>query len=510
LGVALGPAAFLLLFSASVPAQTPATLPEGCDARLAALLESNVPEAEALARQRLAEEPQDPYCLASLGEALLLKGSPFFALEPLSAAKDSLDERDPASARKVDLLLCIALSRTGQWEEAYETCGGDSSQGMGEVPFQGMGEILHPAGGGAQDDVAEQDSSSVSEAMRYYRGVAAFRTGRAHEAVRLLDEGRGPWANEREVFRDLAWGALIGVRPGLKAGVGVGTVYDTNALMAPEDPLSVGLQESDVAAWRSSTWASLAWLPRNFGRYQLSLRAGGFRSRAWATPADSLNTTDATGSAALARYDAGETVHGAWQARYNYRITMLDGGEAALEQDLFAFTESHGLSLSRTFFDAGGRSYTIQYAPSIHRFREIVRNAAIHAVSMGQDLPLGDSLRLGFGQTAYIADSTSAYSRVGFGLGNTGQLAFSPSLGLAWGLTGQYDDYRDSAGYFDAIEARADRLYLARLEAYWSFLPSVTAGVYGAASGRISSIDTLSYDKMEGGLTLNWAVEGGM
>ena len=475
----------------------PAALASRCDPELERLLKTDPAQAAARASQMEQEYRSNPYCLAAVGTAFLLNGNAFFAIESLLAAEQMLatacEERtggaepgcDRDALARVNLLLCVALVKSSQWEDAHVRCA------------------------------AESPSPDLAAAYDYFGGVAAFRAGAQKDAVtrleRLEDQAlASPFADSAARFRDLAWGALIGVTPGVRLGVGTGAMYDTNALMAPDDPTLAGLKPEDVPSWKAAAWASLAWLPRNWGRYQINTRLNVSRSQAFASPADSLDTSDAQASAALARYDTWVSDKGAWQAKYAYRVTFMDGGEATLEKEPFAFSESHTVALSRTFFDAAGRSYSVQYSPAYQRYIEQVRNGVSHSLAVGADLPYADVLRLGVGLSGSWVDASAAYSRRGIGLGLTLLLALPGDWGISAGATAQMDDYYDSLGYFSTADRRADRLYLSRLEVYWNVGAGFALGLYGSASGRMSNLDFLSYDKQEGGLTVNWSFQEGL
>jgi len=438
-----------------------------------------------------ADDPASPYGRLAAGEAYLLEGNYFWAVKELGAAVALFEEGEfPASERaKAALLLCMALVKTGQWEDAVDLCAPPADSPPGLLPL-----------------------------FDYYGGVAAFRSGDSKRAaVRLGTAGNlvsPEFALSKARFDRLAYGSIIGVSPGPRASLGTGFYYDTNALMAPDDPAAVGLPEgTDTASWRSALWTSLGYVPRNFGRYQANISADAYRSFNTKPPADALDATDLSGALSLGRYSVSEDSRSAWQARYKYRLTFLDGAAGdgqespTVEDEFFAFMETHSASLGPTWWSKAGNSLALQYTFSHQRFAELVRNGMLHSLATGQDLSVATGLRFNFGQTVGFMDSTAAYRRWIAGLGTTATYSPNQSWTFVMGLTGQYENYFDSDGYFDPAVSRADWLYLGKAEVSRSLWGGISAGIYGGTSGRVSSVDLLSYNKFEGGLTLNWSSE---
>jgi len=382
----------------------------------------------------------------------------------------------------------MALVKTGQWEDAAEICSPP-----GDVP------------------------AGLRPLFDYYGGIAAFRSGDSKRAAARLDAAGvdlsdPDFALSGSRFGRLAYGSVIGARPGPRAALGTGIYYDTNALMAPDDPAGVGLPD-DTASWRSALWTSLGYVPRNFGRYQANATVDAYRSFNTNPPADALDATDLSGSLGLSRYRVSEDSRSAWQARYKYRLTFLDGATRGdeepptVEKKFFPFMESHAVSLGPNWWDDSGNSFAVQYTFSCQRFAELVRNGMLHSLSVGQDVSAATGLRFNFGQTIGVMDSTDAYRRAIAGLGSTVIYSPEPSWTFVLGLTGQFENYFDSRGYFHPTVSRSEWLYLGRAEILRSLWGGFSMGFYGGASGRSSSVELLSYNKFEGGLTLNWSSE---
>jgi len=490
-----------------------------CDSRAAQLLSDDPAEAERLILELRGQRPEDPWCAAALGEVWLIMGRDFHALGVLQEAMELLEPTPPqstgvglprwgskstsedSSARdeggsssdglvgraEVAALLCIGLSRTGQWEEAREYC----RDRAGARPL-----LL----------------SCLAPILDYYGGIAEFQTGNDAAAVERLGDiaGAGLSAGFEESagrFRTLAYGRMAGVRPGLVLNAGLGAGWDSNALMAPEDPTTVGLSE-DVSSSKGSIWTTLGYNTRNAGPWSLQLRGIASRSFHAEQQAEALNATDAGASASLQEINAVGSGKLSFEGKYAYRVTWLDGGPATLEPDLFAFVETHTMSGGPSFQTGGGTGLSLRYSASFQRFAEMVRNGTAHNLSVGEEFRLGDDLTGTFAQSGSYFDSSSsgAYRRYGAALGTF--WAYRPAWLFTWTLTArgtiQWEDYFDSTGYFDTSRPREDWLYFTRAELSRNLGSGLSAGLYTGLTGRRSSATLLTYDKVESGLLLTW------
>jgi len=465
----------LLIWGATLAGE-PGYLISACDEKAGALL----PDDPAAARVRvkaLAKSGSSPICTAALGEAYFLEGNDFWAIRTLQQAQEIIADTpvSPEATRQVEWLLCLALVRTEQWEDAIGYC----------LP-------------------GEADDRSIRSMLDYYGGVAAFKTGDDVAAVRRL-ANPVPFLLDPSArrFLTLSIGRLAGLRPGFDLTLGSAVAFDTNALMAPDDAAVVGIV-GDVEAFKSINWMEAGYRFHNMGRYLFSVKGDASRSDHFAELPRSVNATALGASATVQRYGVLGQGKIAWEARYGYRVTFLDGGEATLNDDFFGFLEAHTLSLGPSIWSAAGHGLSIRYAVSKQRFAELVRNGYSHNVSMGEEFVLADNLRLAIAQGGTFSHAGQPYTRWGASLGTF--LAWQPAA--AWTVTargtGLYEDYFDSKGYFDASGGRSDWSYVARLELDlllgWGF----TAGVFGGAAGRHSSIDPLTFDKLEGGAQLSW------
>jgi hypothetical protein len=476
---------WLLLALVALPVQGQELSPAD---RCAPGTEALLREDPAAARERLeaaaAESPSD-LCDLAMGEAFLREGNDFWAVNLLARARAALAARygdAHPTMRRARWLLCLALARTEQWEDAATLCDGAAV------------------------------SPEAVPAVDFYGGIAAFKAGDDPTAIRRLQRARrdlspARYRDSADRYLELSIGRLAGVRPGVDAELGSSAGYDSNALMAPDDPMTVGIV-GEVAAFKSLHWMSLGYRFRNVGRTVVALRGNAARSFHYASPADSINATDLGASASVQRHSVLDSGRMAWEARYGYRVTWLDGGPATLEEEPFGFVESHSLSLGPSFWDAGGNGYSLRYAVANQRFAERVRNGWAQNLSIGEEFRLAENLSLAIAQSGSLSLGTDAYSRWGASLGTF--LAWQPVY--RWTVTvrgtGQYEDYYGSRGYFDDQERRTDWLFVARGEVEWSFGPGLAVGAYGGASGRRSSVEVLSYDKLEGGLQLRWANGG--
>jgi hypothetical protein len=468
-------AALLLLWGAGAAAADTDFLTARCDREAAALLPGN-PEG-ARARLEALPDTSTPECQAAMGELYLLEGNDFWAMRSLQAALAALPTADgKVFRRRVEWLLCVVLVRTEQWEDALAIC----SAQVGDDP-------------------------SRNAMLDYYGGIAAFRAGDDLTAVARLQRRAWPPAFDASArrFLSLSIGRLAGVRPGLDLSLGSSVAYDSNALMTPEDPVAVGIV-GEVDALKSAHWLQLGYRFKNVGRYVFSARANVFRSWHFAPLPEAVNATDLGASATVQRYGVVGRKKMAWEGRYSYRVTALDGGEATLEDGFFGFVESHTVSLGPSFWSAAGHGLSIRYAASAQRFAELVRNGLAHNLSVGEEFGLADNLRLAIAQGISFAQAGQPYQRWGATLGTF--LAWQPAQQLTATLrgTGIYEDYFNSTGYFAPGIQRQDWSYVVRLEGEWAFGWGFALGPFGGVSGRHSSVESMTYDKWEAGLQLRW------
>ena len=348
---------FVLLFWGGLLADEPGFLITACDPEAGALIAEDIVAAR-VRLKALATGAASPVCRAALGEAYFLEGNDFWAIRNLQEAQQLLVASTvaPEVLRQVEWLLCLALVRTEQWEDATGYCA------------------ARPA-----DDV------SARGMLDYYGGVAAFKTGDDVAAVQRLERSV-PLSLDASARRFLALsiGRLAGLRPGLDVSLGSFVAYDTNALMVPEDPTVVGII-GDVEAVKSVHWLQFGYRFRNVGRYLFALRGEGSRSFHFAELPRSVNATDLGASATVQRYGVLGQGKFAWEARYGYRVTYLDGGEATLNDDFFGFVEAHSLSLGPSIWSAAGHGLSIRYSLSAQRFAELVRNGLVHSLSVGEE-----------------------------------------------------------------------------------------------------------------------------
>ena len=491
-GGTVGLALVLLAFgagpiSASAGDVVEQSLGAACDPKLSEAMGGDVDDAARLADELVEERPRDLYCLAARGEIFLLQKNSFWALSRLQAALDIARSELPPdhwATIRVRLLLCAALTASGQWEEAAAHCQAPAGATDGERAL-----------------------------FDYYAGVGAFRSGDNLGAVAALESGsvrnlpRGFGTSARR-FMELAIGGLARVRPGGSLTVGGGAAYDSNALMAPEDATLVGI-ESDVASWRSQLWAGAGYTPRNMGRYVLNGRVDIQRSFHHSSPADSINATGVSGALSAQRFGVVGGLKQALDARYSYRLTFLDGGTATLEKDFFAFVESHSVSIGPSFWGRSGHGFSLRYFGGYQRFAELVRTGFAHTLSAGEEYRLTDTLSVAIAQSASLTQAGRAYDRFGYSLGTFVAWAPHPRWVLAVRGTLQYEDYYDSTGYFDDVDRRVDWPYMAHGEVEFVLGSGFSLGAFGGVSGRVSSIETLDYDKWEAGTTMNWSFHGG-
>jgi len=454
-----------------------------CDPTLPALVAADLKAAEVKGQELAGPESGKWRCRAALAEIYILNGNFFWALTSLTEAQaDAGDDVSGQEREDLALLVCTALTGSGQWEEAESWClGKDGADGR-------------------------------SAHARYYGGISAFRAGDDRGAVAALDGGDLaalplPMRESAADFRTLALGRLMGARPGLLIAAGAGTGYDSNALMAPEDRAIVGLT-GDPAAFRTSLWGTMGFQPRNLGRYLLDFDGSAFRSFHHASPADSVNATDLSASASVRRYGLWSRGRAALELKYGYRVTFLDGGPAALQDELFGFMESHSVSLGASVWKDGGGAFSLRYGGTYQRFAELARNGFGHSVAVGEEFALAEGLSLTFAQSATLFSGTGAYSRFGGSLGTF--LAWQPLARWVFALRGtvQYDDYHSSQGYFDSETRRVDWPWAGRGEVHFDIGKGLVAGVFGGGAGRVSNVESLGYAKWEAGLTLNFSKEG--
>ncbi len=466
----------VMLSVGGVKAGEPGSLVTACDEEAGLLLLDDPAAARARVKV-LVEGGGAPVCTAALGEAYFLEGNDFWAIRTLQAAQELLAETPNGAVvyRQVEWLLCLALTRTEQWEDAADFC------------------VSRP-----------DDDAAVRGVLDYYGGVAAFKVGDDVAAVRrLANSGLPIFDPSSRRFLELSIGRLAELRPGPELSLGSAVSYDTNALMVPADPAVVGIV-GDVEAFKSVNWMQIGYRFRNVGRYLFAVRGDGSRSFHFADLPASVNATDLGATATVQRYGVLGQGKIAWEARYGYRVSFLDGGEATLEDDFFGFVEAHSLSLGPSMWSAAGHGLSLRYSVSNQRFAELVRNGFAHSISVGEELVLAENLRLAIAQSGTFNQAGQPYARWGASLGTF--LAWQPAS--LWTVllrgTGLYEDYYQSSGYFSPDERRIDWSYVARLEVERGIGWGFTAGLFGGVAGRHSSIEPLTYDKLEGGVQLAW------
>jgi len=461
------------------------TILGACHERLEELFLEEMAAAEGFAAEQVRLDPKNPYCKAALGELYLFRGNHFWAVSTLHEAHSLFldsEHKDSRPALKTRLLLCIALTATQQWEDAREFCAAESVEDEG-----------------------------LRSAFSYYAGIAAFKAGDEKQALaqldsRTVDALEGRFRETAVAFRNLSVGKLIGSEPGFRLATSLGFGYDSNALMAPDDPAEVGLSD-ETGAWRNALWTSVGYVPKNIGAYQLNMSANLFRSFHTTEAAAALNTTEIGAAASLQRYGASSRGKWAAGARYGYRLTLLDGGGATVEKGLFAFSENHSLSVGPSWWRNSGTAITLRYGFSYQRFAELVRNGMAHSLSVGEEFRPVDELSITLAQSGALVSSTDAYRRYGLALGVVVAWAAHRLLTVVLRGTVQFEDYYTSAGYF-GDENRRDLPYFGRAEVHVGLGAGFVAGAYGGVAGRVSSIDTLDFFKWEGGLLLDWSLGG--
>jgi hypothetical protein len=449
--------------------------------------------AEEAAGKAVEAQPDNPFCRAALGELYLLRGKAMFAVTNLAAAVaaiDRLEGRKQALVDKARLFLCMALTESEQWEAAAQTCT-------------------------ARDDMAVEFLPAYS----YYGGIAAFRAGREKKAAIYLDSPlmvamEGRYQDSAAEFRRLAFARLIGGAPGFKLATSMAFGYDSNALMAPDDPTSVSLPDN-VDSGRGTVSLSLGYVTRELGRHQLNVSANLFRSFHTNELANALNATDVSASVGGVTWFPTSRGKASMGLRYAYRTLLLDGRDydedvhVTREDELFAFLQSHSISLGPTWWVGGrGSSFTLRYAFASQRYNELVRNAMVHSLAIGQEIVPADALSITLGESVLIAQSSEAYRRYGVALGLT--IAWRPHRIITLVARGnvQVEHYYDSAAYFGVGEERLDWPFFGQGEVHFNLKEGFSVAIYGGGSGRHSSIEALSYSKWEVGTMLNWSLGG--
>jgi len=458
----------------------------GCHESLVSLMSSDLEGAEARARELVAAGPEDPFCAAAMGEIFLMKGSHFWAISHLRRAGELAEAAGAPESLGTGIarLLCIALTGSKQWEAALEVCARTARSGGQADPLAG-----------------------------YYAGVSAFRSDDERAAIGWLGPGvvRSLPPDYREsaaAFRELALGRLAGLRPGPTLTLGVGMGFDSNALMAPDDPTTIDLAPGAEDAWKSQLWGAATLATRNAGRvfFRLGGRAG--RTFHLDEPADSIDATFFGASLAMQLYGLPAGRKAALEARVASGVTLLDGGPATLEESLFPFSENHTLSVGPSFWDLSDNAYSLRYSLSLLRFRELVRNGLSHSLSLGEEFRLRDNVSLAIAQAGTYVRAGDAYSRWGVSLGTI--LAWEIAYRFRARLRGtvQYEDYFFSQGYFSDEDARRDLPFVVRLEVEWDVGGGVSAGIFSSAGGRVSTIESLDYRKWETGMLATWSLGG--
>jgi len=345
--------------------------------------------------------------------------------------------------------------------------------------------------------------------LEHQCAAAELRTGDARSArirlARLLRERpEHPFRNEANRFADLTWwyGYRDRGRPTLDLATGI--QYDSNATFDPADPM-LSVIEDDPAAWRGWLSASgrfpLVWEART----TVMANAAAYRSFHSTAIANDFNYTDFSGGATLVHRmlwgQADASIEVAWQSR----IGLLDGGPLLQEPGIFAFLENHSVAAGFRVEPTLGLLLGLTGVGGYQRFAELARNnwGGGGLLSLLWSIGIFDLAFTGSG--IYREAVSEGYDRYELATRITlnFRLPWEVRLGASGGFG--YDDYLDSADWFETGPRRRDTRWDARASLGRPIAAGFGIEVHGGYGERHSTVGTLAYDHWTAGLTLSWS-----
>lgn len=421
------------------------------------------------------------------------------------------DDRD----RACDLLLGEALVHQGKHTWAIQLLrpiiAADPANGAARAilgaAILGLGD--HEGLLAAVDDLPPTAPEDPwTGVLEHQRAVAEFRAGKDRAArlrlARLLRERPGHhYRDEADRYLDLTWLYRYGDRNRAQLGVSTGIQYDSNAIFDPEDPRG-SVIEGDPAALRG--WLSASGrLPLLWGtRTLIAANAAAYRSFHSTAVANDFNYTDFSGGATVTHRmlwgQSDAAIELAWQSR----IGLLDGGPLLPEPRTFAFLENHSLAAGFRLEPAEGLLLGLTGVGGYQRFAELPRNNWAGGGLLSILWTVGPADLLLSGSGLYREATGEGYDGV--------ELAARLSLGfrLPWEVRIQgsgsagYDDYLDSADWFEQGPRRVDTRWDVRLGLGRPIAAGFGLELQAGYAQRLSTVRAFAYDHWTAGVELTW------
>ncbi len=475
----------LLLLLASWPIATPLALSQELETSHLAPCDPSLAQddlsVEAI-RSRWNDLPDEvkkrPQCQLALATLQFLANRPGWSARTAHETLNRLDSEGQGlsdTARRLRGLLCVSLIATERFEAAVEFC--------------------------------TPTASDAPEWVRYYQGIARFKTGDSSGAVRSLfqvDDGALPgiarlsWRR----FQDLALGSTLGIKPGFHALVTFAAGYDSNPLSSPEDFRSVGLTDSVHSPFESLS-LTVRYNTPVWRRFLFQTRAA-FSHR--------LHNNEDALALDQTRFSAGPSLSYLmvpkgrileWGLNATYNSVLLRGGYPTPEPDRYVFLESVDFSTGPVWHVAPRVKLAGYYTASFQRFREMARNATGHRVGFRESFWLSSDLLLEAFQQAAFEQSDGPYRR----WGATGAVGvtwrFQPRWTLQTSAGGGFEPYFNSGSYFGE-DPRRDIHFSGTTGLAFEFADSLRLVAEGSYVGRRSTAETFTYDRVTGSLSLQW------
>ncbi len=345
--------------------------------------------------------------------------------------------------------------------------------------------------------------------LEHQRAAAELRTGDSREArlrlARVLRERpRHPFREEAIRFMDMTWWHGYRARAWPTLDLTTGIQYDSNAAFDPTDP-RLSVIEDDPAAWRGWLSASgrmpLIWEARTV----LMGNVSAYRSFHSTALTNDFNYTDFSGGATLIHRMLWGTADASIEVGWQSRIGFLDGGPLLPEPEIFAFLENHSFAAGFRVEAAKGFLLGFSGVGGYQRFAELARNnwgggglLTIFWTSRIVDLAFT-------GSGIYREAESGGYDRYELATRLTLSFRLPWEIRLGGSAGFGYDDYLDSADWFESGPRRRDTRWDARATLGRPIAAGFGVELHGGYGERRSTVGTFAFDRWTAGLTLSWS-----
>ena len=439
---------------------------------------------------------------------------PFAAAGDWARVEHTLRDRDDRD-RACDLLLAEALVHQGKHTWAIQLLrpiiAADPASGAARTilgaAILGLGdhEGLLAAANELPPTAPEDPWTGVLE---HQRAAAEFRVGEDRAArlrlARLLRERPlHPYRDEADRYLDLTWLYRYGDRPRAQFNASAGIQYDSNAAFEP-DQARASVIEGDPAAWRGWLSASGRVPLLRGARTVVAANATAYRSFHSTAISNDFNYTDFSGGATLTHRMLWGQTDAALDLAWQSRIGLLDGGPLLPEPRVFAFLENHSLAAGFHLEPAEGLLVGLTGVGGYQQFAELPRNNWAGGGLLSILWTVGPADLVLSGSGLYREATGDGYDRYELTarLNLEFRLPWEVRVGGSGGFG--YDDYLDSADWFEQGPRRVDTRWDVRLTLGRPIAAGFGLGLQGGYAQRLSTVGTFGYDHWTAGVELTW------